>query len=55
MDGGRMMRKGTTYVLTPGVEGVVGLGEDLEITIIGKTFQRVRGFKRPVTATFYKF
>ena len=54
-ESGRTMRKGTTYVLQPGLEGVVLEGEDLEISVIGKTFKKVRGFKRPVHATFSIF
>lgn len=49
-------RKGTTYVLHPGPGGApLNGGTELQIKVIGKTWARQRGFKRPVIATFSSF
>ena len=46
-------RKGTTYVLHPGPGGApLNAGTELQIKVIGKTWAKIRGFKRPVVASF---
>merc|ERR1719419_1264750 len=47
-------QKGTTYALTPGpTSSRLEAGSELQITLIGRTWKRQRGFKRSVTATFF--